>query len=616
MTKKYHITEDFVINITEGKDYEFKSAQGGLPKSVWETYSAFANADGGVIFLGVENSGLVSGIDRNIIFKLQTDFWNNVNNRQKVSAMLLTNQDVREENFEDRVIVLIRVPRASRSERPVYLNSNPLTGTYRRNHEGDYPCTEEEVKRMLSDQSDESFDSQIVEEFNLDDLDQRSLKEYRYKLSSHKPTHSGLNEDDIGLLAKIGGWRDDRKNKKGLTVASILMFGKDEIIREVIPQYLVDYREKLDSSRYTDRIWSDGSWNANLFQFFEKTLRSLTSDLKLPFQLDENLMRKGVGPVHEAVREALVNSLIHADYRGVGGIVIEKHPDQLIFTNPGSLLVSQEELYRKPRVSISECRNKNLQQMFTAIGASDKMGSGVDKIHAGWESQHWRTPKISENFRPDRVCWNLPMVSLISDKSLLRLNDLFGANFNKLTQLEVSALVIADAEGFVDNARMCQISGNHATDISKVLRSLVEKKMLIRESRNRWARYRLNSLHNDPDSLHNDLNSLHNDPDSLHNNPAKCDQEMLRQIALPAIKKQRLLPQETRKIIENLCEDRWLTRKQIADLINRNIDGILTRFLTPMVYDKTLIMLHPETPNRPDQAYSLNSKTTKESATS
>jgi ATP-dependent DNA helicase RecG len=608
MTKKYHITEDFVINITEGKDYEFKSAQGGLPKSVWETYSAFANTDGGVIFLGVENSGLVSGIDRNIIFKLQTDFWNNVNNRQKVSAMLLTNQDVREENFKDRVIVLIKVPRATRSERPVYLNSNPLTGTYRRNHEGDYHCTEEEVKRMLSDQSDESFDSQIVEEFNLDDLDQRSLKEYRYKLSSHKPTHSGLNEDDIGLLAKIGGWRDDRKNKKGLTVASILMFGKDEIIREVIPQYLVDYREKLDSSRYTDRIWSDGSWNANLFQFFEKTLRSLTSDLKLPFQLDENLMRKGISPVHEAVREALVNSLIHADYRGVGGIVIEKHPDQLIFTNPGSLLVSQEELYRKPRVSISECRNKNLQQMFTAIGASDKMGSGVDKIHAGWESQHWRTPKISENFRPDRVCWTLPMISLIPEESYSRLSKLFGFDFQQLSQPEVNALVIADTEGFVDNARMQQITNDHMADVSKMLRSLVERGFLLQEGKTRWARYRLNSLDNEGNSLDNESNSIDNESNSLDN-----DSELT---LLLTKMKGRIKPELMEEIIKKLCSNRWLTRREIAISLKRNPEDLRNRFLNPMAAHGILELRYPETPNRPDQAYSLNIKTTKQSATS
>ena len=70
------------------------------------------------------------------------------------------------------------------------------------------------------------------------------------------------------------------------------------------------------------------------------------TDLKLPFQLNADLFRKGETEVHEAIREALVNALIHADYQGQGGIVVEKLRDAFEFSNPGTLLVSFDQLLR------------------------------------------------------------------------------------------------------------------------------------------------------------------------------------------------------------------------------------------------------------------------------
>ena len=161
------------------------------------------------------------------------------------------------------------------------------------------------------------------------------------------------------LLIKLGGWRHDRKNnQEGLTVAGLLMFGTDDAIREALPQYHVDYREKMSADpaiRWTDRLTIDGTWQPNLFQFYTKVILRLYADLKTPFILDKDLFRKGETQVHEAVREALVNALIHADYAGMGGIIMEKLPDRFIFSNPGTLLLSLDQLLRG---NVSECRNK------------------------------------------------------------------------------------------------------------------------------------------------------------------------------------------------------------------------------------------------------------------
>ncbi|WP_089724706.1 RNA-binding domain-containing protein [Candidatus Thiosymbion oneisti] len=616
MTSKPINPFDILLRLdwAEGDDLEFKSAQGGLPKSLWQTYSAMANSHGGVILLGVENDGQVSGVSEPQ--RLKKAFWDTINNRGKVNLNLCTDADLAEVQHADGLILAIRVPQATRYQRPVFLGQNPLTGTYRRNYEGDYRCTEPEVSRMLSDRAEEPADSGILEGFGMEDLDLPSLYQYRHRLVSHKPTHPWLSEDDVRFLAKLGGWRRDRKaGTEGLTLAGLLMFGRDETLREGAPGYHVDYRERLSddpAKRWSDRLTADGTWQPNLFQFYLKVAQRLIADLKLPFQLDADLFRRGETEVHEAIREALVNALIHADYQGQGGIVVEKHRDAFKFSNPGTLLVSFDQLLRG---NVSECRNKALQTMFMLIGAAEKAGSGVDKMRRGWASQHWRSPMIHEQVQPERVSWRLPMVSLIPDESLARLEALFGRKFIKFSKNEVQALVTADIEKVVDNSRMRQICTIHASDVTRLLQGLVAKGALVQEGQGRWSRYRLpdvshsvhkhgDSVHKDGDSVHKDGDSVHKDGDSVHRDGDSVHSDTLMVIAAPARNQQRLSPEEMERIILELCQGGWLTRNQLAELLDRHPDGLRSRFLTPMVAHGRLQLRYPDKPNRVDQAYS------------
>ncbi len=82
--------------------------------------------------------------------------------------------------------------------------------------------------------------------------------------------------------------------------------------------------------------------------------------------------------------------------------------------------------------------------------------------------------------------------------------------------------------------------------------------------------------------------------------------EELLAIAAKARKHERLPPEETELIIHELCQGRWLTRNQLAELMNRNTDGLRARFLTSMVAHQRLHLRYPDKPNRADQAYSAN----------
>ena len=613
------------LNLGEDKDWEFKSAKGGLPGSLWETYSAMANTDGGVIVLGIkqkDGSFQVQGLDDPK--KIEQDFWNLVNNKGKVSLNLISNHDVAIPQIEGKSVLAVRVPRASRTQRPVFVGQNPLEGTFRRYNEGDYLCTPEEVGRMLADQSEQPADSLILPNFGMDDLHKKSLEQYRNRFASRSPAHPWLKLDFKGLLERLGGWRIDRTSGlEGLTVAGLLMFGKWEAIRDpaALPQYHVDYRERLSGDpqvRWTDRIWPDGTWVANLFQFVERVYPRLVMDLKIPFQLSNSqdaglFQRHDETIVHEAIREAFVNSLIHADFRGQGGVTIDRHRDRLEFSNPGTLLLGIEQVLKG---GVSECRNKSLQGMFAMLGYGEKAGSGIDKIRQGWASQKWRWPIIQEQHRPDRVRLILPMVSLLPEESLARLRAVLGDGMAGLDGREVQALVTADVEGCVTNQRLQQFCSDHTTDITRMLQDLVSKEFLAKDGYGRWASYRLSERLEGsrqeeelaPDTTSEDSRHNGTTPVTTGHAPGVVPEEdpALLAIAEPARKKKRLDPDQMRQLIRELCRDRFLTFRQLATLLDREPNGLQRWTLRPMAHEKELVLAFPETPNHPKQAYTTN----------
>ena len=123
----------------ENNRIEAKKATGGLPKSLWETYSSFANTLGGIILLGVEEYRDKSLHPVNLPDpdELIEEFWEIANDIQKVSTNILSYDDVYVQKIEEKHIIVITVPKAKRFDRPVYLDGS-IHNSYRRNGEGDY----------------------------------------------------------------------------------------------------------------------------------------------------------------------------------------------------------------------------------------------------------------------------------------------------------------------------------------------------------------------------------------------------------------------------------------------------------------------------------------------
>ena len=387
---------------------EVKKAKGGLPNSLWETYSSMSNSNGGVIILGVvenaDGSFITTGLQN--AAHMKKAFWDTINNPNKVSVNLLTDKDVETYDLNGDIIMVIYVPRATREQRPVYINNNLWNGTYRRNWEGDYHCTQSEIKAMLRDSPDESIDMIVLEDFTLDDLNENTIQAYRNYHSSVRHGHvweNLPNEDYLERIGAAGHLRGD--NILHPTSAGLLMFGEEYRIVRYFPEYFLDYRELLDPSiRWTDRIQSSsGDWTGNLYDFFFRVYNKLVMDIKKPFALN-GISRVDDTSVHKAIREALVNCIVNYDFYLPQGLVIIKSKDKIVMQNPGGIRTGKEQMLRG---GISDPRNKALMKMFNLLAFGERAGSGVPDIYSTWANAGWNDPVVEEQYHPDRTSLTL-----------------------------------------------------------------------------------------------------------------------------------------------------------------------------------------------------------------
>ena len=325
----------------------------------------------------------------------------------------LADSDVEVVNMDGKQIVCIHVPMADWRAKPIYINGNVYKGTFRRNHEGDYHCTEEQVKAMIRDSNTEGNDGILIEYYGMNDIDLDSLRQYRTEFRQENSTHIWNKDDDKTFLRNLGGYTEDRKTgREGLTLAGLMMFGKGLAIRDRFANFRMDYLDMshlVSGERYHDRLTYDGLWENNLYQFFRIVSPKVQFDLPRPFKLEKGGRRNDDTPQHEAVREAFTNAIIHCDLLMDSGILrVEKHDDHRCFRNPGLLKLPVEAIYRGGN---SKARNPKIQNMLRMIGFGENVGSGFPKIIAAWKETDWGEPQLLNKLDLDEVELVLPVPS-------------------------------------------------------------------------------------------------------------------------------------------------------------------------------------------------------------
>jgi ATP-dependent DNA helicase RecG len=667
--------EDLAL-LRESVDLECKLAagrdgRGAVPEEFWPTYSAFANTDGGLIVLGLrekQRQFFVEGVVD--VVKVRKDLFDILNNRQKVSTNLLSDDSVREVVIQGRTLMVIHIPRANRKQRPVHLTSNPFAGhTYRRLNDGDRSLTDDEVRRLIAEQVEDSRDNRVLHGSGFDDLCMDSFRAYRQVFANREPAHPWNAFEDQEFLRQLGGWRKDRETgESGLTLGGLLMFGWQASIQEVLPNYMIDYQERPEAKielRWSDRLTLDGKWSGNLYDFYRKVYLKLTADLKVPFSL-KNGQREDETPVHVALREALANAMVHADYSDRASVLIVKRPDMFGFRNPGLMRIP-------PEVAIlggeHDCRNRILHKMFRLVGVGEQAGSGIPKIYGGWASQHWRAPALYERVTPyNQTLIELRMVDLLPNNIVAALSAEFGERFDALEQNERSTLAAAASEKTVSHGRVREMTNLHPVDATRLLQKLVLEQFLEVHNAGRGAVYCVagaglpkpeevfgsasiasindeksfdsspnsavsspNLTRSSPNLARSSPNLVASSPNSPHSSSDLAGQRdddgclLASQLPLPIVddldrlsiplrqnlellafeprSKRRLDRDRLINVVLSICSGRFVTLSCLAKLVDRKPDTLRDQYLSKLVRERHLSLAFPTTPNHQRQAY-------------
>ncbi len=420
------ITAEEIKNLIkngEGLHLEVKACQDKLPKDLWETYSAFANTRGGVILLGVtehkdkplDQRFEFTGVSDS--YKVITDFFNIVNNKQKVNRSVLVDSDVRPVDVDGVTIVHIKVPEADYRQKPIYINNNLQSGTFKRMHEGDRHVNDEELAMLIRDSTDNA-DAQILNRYGFEFVDEETLRGYRNAFNGHNPGHIYEKLSDLEFLTNLGGYASNpQQETEGLTVAGLLMFGKSVAIHQVFPNFRFDYLDLIGiepggSKKWNDRITDDGRWVDNIYNFLSIALNKLLFTLPSEGKLKGTVRIDG-GDLYEGVREGFINTLTYCDYRLGGVLRIDRRSDSIIMRNPGTLRISPERIYNG---DYTQARNSTIQRMLRMVGFGDNIGSGFRKILNAWKSLGYPHPEIHDESEVNEVWLTLPLTKEILSK--------------------------------------------------------------------------------------------------------------------------------------------------------------------------------------------------------
>lgn len=379
----------------EWEDFEVKEAKTAVPKSSWETVSAFSNTAGGWLVFGVKKSGKkysVTGIvnlekiEQNFTTTLRGDKFN-----KKIQVKS------RKYKIDGNDILAFYIPSASSKDKPVYFNS--LNNTFIRTGSGDQRATKNEIDSIYRHSSFDKKDKEVTD-LTIKDLDAETIENYRTYLKNREPEHRYNKFSDEKLLSKL----EVLKGKK-VTIGGLLVFGKEDSISEIISDFRIDHLEIMGKSytdapeRYTYRLPQE----KNLFNYYFSILERLIKKIDIPFKL-KGTFRDENPPQLIAVREALVNLLMHNDYFSNAKPRIRSFIDRIEFFNPGSLPKSIEQIIKE---DFSLPRNQVIAKIFRVIRLSENIGSGFHKMIEGWKEYYKVTPEITGDIDYYKIVFGL-----------------------------------------------------------------------------------------------------------------------------------------------------------------------------------------------------------------
>lgn len=611
--------------LDENERIEAKRAQ-DVGKSLLETICAFANEpgmDGGWLLLGVapDEQALFPGYAVEGVTdpdKLSADI---ASQCASVFNMPLR-VDIRTESLEGKPVIVVSVPEAAPQAKPIYFKSTGLPrGAFRRIGSTDQRCTEDDLEALYASRQHESFDAGLVAGAELDDLDEKVIADYRAARAEANPDAEELRWADLELLQALNAVRRDASGAWKPTVAGLLLFGTAVALRRSFPMTRVDYirvpgREWVP---HPERRFDTVELRAPMFSLLRRIQAAILDDLPKSFGLEEGQLQRSDQPVIplRALREVLVNALMHRSYRAHAPVQVIRYANRLEIRNPGFSLKSRDHLGEPGSMS----RNPHIAAVLHETRFAETKGSGIRAIREAMDKAGLVPPLFESDRGQDQFSVFFFFHHFLGEEDLRWLGQFRDLH---LGNEDARALVVAREAGGIDNATYRALNKVDTLTASNALRRLRDAGLLSQQGKGSATWYQPTGKLTKTDGLSSDLDALSSKPEGLSSNPGalSSNPEALSSNLAPARAAllnelpgelaarvggigQRHQPDRVRDLVVDLCAHRSWRVDELALLLQRNPEFIRQSYLRPLLAQQRIAMTLPDTPNSPLQAYRI-----------
>lgn len=611
--------------LDENERIEAKRAQ-DVGKSLLETICAFANEpgmDGGWLLLGVapDEQALFPGYAVEGVTdpdKLSADI---ASQCASVFNMPLR-VDIRTESLEGKPVIVVSVPEAAPQAKPIYFKSTGLPrGAFRRIGSTDQRCTEDDLEALYASRQHESFDAGLVAGAELDDLDEKVIADYRAARAEANPDAEELRWADLELLQALNAVRRDASGAWKPTVAGLLLFGTAVALRRSFPMTRVDYirvpgREWVP---HPERRFDTVELRAPMFSLLRRIQAAILDDLPKSFGLEEGQLQRSDQPVIplRALREVLVNALMHRSYRAHAPVQVIRYANRLEIRNPGFSLKSRDHLGEPGSMS----RNPHIAAVLHETRFAETKGSGIRAIREAMDKAGLVPPLFESDRCQDQFSVFFFFHHFLGEEDLRWLGQFRDLH---LGNEDARALVVAREAGGIDNATYRALNKVDTLTASNALRRLRDAGLLSQQGKGSATWYQptgkltktdglssdLDALSSKPEGLSSNPGALSSNPDALSSNLAPARAALLNELPGELAARvggigQRHQPDRVRDLVVDLCAHRSWRVDELALLLQRNPEFIRQSYLRPLLAQQRIAMTLPDTPNSPLQAYRI-----------
>jgi ATP-dependent DNA helicase RecG len=487
MKKTKHYIDELNA-IDEHVKIEAKQCSDKIDKSVLETICSFSNEpelEGGVIILGLRESedsnARYTVVGVNDADKLQKDLATQCATMFNHPIRPLITIDI----VDGKKVLVIEVQELDAKFKPLYFKEPGLPkGAWRRIGSTDHRCTEEDLHILFHETDD--FDTAIAKGTDLDDVDENAVNSYRRLRAAINPKAEELNYSDKDLLRSLNCISKDKDGEWKLTNTGLLVFGKSMALRRELPAVRVDY------IRVTGTEWLPDPHNrfesidmrGPLLLMVNRAFNAIADDLPRGFSLKPGNLQanRPLSIPEEALREAIVNSLIHQNFRIHQPIQIIRYSNRIEIINPGFSLKPADTLGEPG----SRLRNPTISSIFHETQLAEAKGTGIGTMRRLMKEASMVPPTFESDHGRNTFTARILLHHFLSENDLAW----FAAiEADKLSDAQKVALVFVREVGAIDNITYRQLSGTSAKDANKELKTLVSLEFVVPKGQGRQTYY-------------------------------------------------------------------------------------------------------------------------------